>query len=152
MIINEQQYRLTEEQVAKFEQALEQATTNPDKSLHPLLQQAQVAALQSQLADLRADMAAYEVRHADHSNAVKLSSLAELPQTLIKARVAAGFTHRDLAKRLGVTELEMQRYEATAYADVRFIHITAVAEALGLGTPTVIFLATSAQSEPQPVS
>ena len=62
MITNEQQYRLTEEQVAKFEQALEQATTNPDKSLHPLLQQAQVAALQSQLADLRADIAAYEVR------------------------------------------------------------------------------------------
>ena len=92
MITNNRQYRTTEEQVAKFEAALNRATTSPDESLHPLLQKAQVDALRSQLDDLRAELAAYDAHRAGQSTVVELSSLADLPRALIKARIAAGFS------------------------------------------------------------
>ncbi len=41
------------------------------------------------------------------------SSLAELPNLLVKARVARGWTQRDPADAVDVAEQQMQRYEAT---------------------------------------
>ena len=143
MITNDHQYQTTQEQVDKFEAALTRATTSPDQTLHPLLQKAQVDALRSQLDDLRAELAAYDAHRAGQSTVVELSSLADLPRALIKARVAAGFSQRDLAQRLGFTEKQIQQDEATFYANARFTHITTVAEALGLGFPTMLLLTTS---------
>jgi len=55
MIRNARQYRITQAQVAKLEQALAQlkADGKTQTTLHPRLLQAEQEALESQLADLR---------------------------------------------------------------------------------------------------
>ena len=45
-----------------------------------------------------------------------LNVVAELPATLIKARISQGLSQRDLAERLSLKEQQIQRYEATDYA------------------------------------
>jgi hypothetical protein len=61
MIKNEREYRITTAQANKFEQALSQLDTPPAPGgLHPLIQRAQRDALQSQLDELREQIAEYE--------------------------------------------------------------------------------------------
>jgi HTH-type transcriptional regulator / antitoxin HipB len=51
-----------------------------------------------------------------------LGSLNDLPTTLIKARIAAGLTQKDLADKIGVREQQIQRYEANHYNSASFDH------------------------------
>jgi len=61
MIKNEREYRVTRAQAARFEQALaELARVGSEERLHPLLEKAQRESLQSQMGDLREQMAEYE--------------------------------------------------------------------------------------------
>jgi len=41
---------------------------------------------------------------------LELESLAELPEALIRARIAVGLTQKGLAGRLGLKEQQVQRY------------------------------------------
>jgi hypothetical protein len=61
MIKNERGYRITKAQANKFEHAQSQlAASEAITGLHPLIQKAQRDALQSQLAELREQIAGYE--------------------------------------------------------------------------------------------
>jgi HTH-type transcriptional regulator/antitoxin HigA len=63
---------------------------------------------------------------------VGLDSLAQLPDLLIRARVAAGLTRLALAERLGLEEYQVSHCEETRHADVGLDRLRAVAETLGL--------------------
>ena len=71
--------------------------------------------MRAQAEDLRAEIAEYELLRSGAVSTFEASSLAELPTLLVKARIARGWTQRDLADALGVAEQQMQRYEATGY-------------------------------------
>ena len=62
----------------------------------------------------------------------ELNSLAELPYGLIRGRIAAGLTQKELATRLGLREQQIQRYEASKYEGATFSRIVDVADAIGL--------------------
>ena len=83
MIKNERQYRITKAQAEKFRQALKAFPTTPHSGVPPVLRKAQVEALKSQLADLQAELAAYEQLKSGKRKVVVLGSLEELPKTLI---------------------------------------------------------------------
>jgi ribosome-binding protein aMBF1 (putative translation factor) len=63
---------------------------------------------------------------------LQLDSLSALLDTLIRARVAAGLTQRELAARLGLKEQQIQRYEATRYSGVSLERLQSVMDALGI--------------------
>ncbi len=134
MIKNERQYRITKTQARKFEQALAQLKEAPSEpsALHPLLQQAQEEALQSQRDDLRAQIAEYEALANGEQTAFRSHSFDELPIALIRARIAAGLSQKELAERLGVKEQQVQRYEATEYSSASLARVKAVIQALGV--------------------
>ena len=52
--------------------------------------------------------------------------------TLIQGRTAAGLSQKELAKRLGLKEQQLQRYEATDYASSSLTRVCEVARSLGL--------------------
>jgi ribosome-binding protein aMBF1 (putative translation factor) len=131
MIKNDLEYRVTRAEAEKFEVALARLTTNPT-SAHPLLVDAQRAALRSQLDDLRAELTEYERLRSGHGVVLHLGSLAELPDALVKARIAAGLSERELADRLGIEEQRVKRDEATDYAAASLGHLAAVVAALGI--------------------
>ncbi len=142
MIKNERQYRITRAQAEKFAQVLariEQAEPTPD--MHPLLQRAQADALKSQMESLRSEIAAYEDLRSGKERVFLSHSFDELPETLIKARIAAGLSQKDLAERLGVKEQQVQKYEATDYTSASLDRVRAVIRALGVTVTEEVSLA-----------
>ena len=131
MIENERQYHVTKKRIAQFEASLASlgATPRPDP-LPPRLHQAMQESVASQLADLHHELAEYEALKARQVSALELHSLSELPDLLIKARIARGYTQADLAKRLHLKPQQLQRYEATRYHSVSFRRLLEIARAL----------------------
>jgi len=132
MIRNERQYRITKRAAERFRHALQTLRDRVDDDLHPMLRTAHEAAIKSQLADLEADIAAYEALASGEPVVLELDSFGELPETLIRARIAVGLTQRQLAERLGLKEQQIQRYEATNYSSASMERVGQVIEALGI--------------------
>ena len=130
MIKNQRQYAITKKKIGEFLQALE-AFKEQKIAIHPLLRQAQEDGMKSQLADFKAQVEEYEQLKSGNYQ-LKVGSFQDISIILIRARIALGLTQKDLAKRLGLDEQQIQRYEDTEYASASFARIVAVAEALGL--------------------
>lgn len=133
MITNERQYRITKSEARKFEEAIAVAREpEPGPDVAPRIHQAMIESLESELAVLRDQLDRYEALKAGKVKSRKARSLRELPIVLIEGRIAAGLTQRELAKRLGMPEQQIQRYEATLYAGVSLQRLQEVADMLGL--------------------
>lgn len=130
MIKNERQYKITKAQAAKFENAFRETKAADYGS--PLARKLHEDALASQLNELREDIAEYEALRDGEVRVLELHSLHELPQALIKARIAAGLSQKQLAERLGLKEQQIQKYEATDYAAANLERIGNVLDALGV--------------------
>jgi ribosome-binding protein aMBF1 (putative translation factor) len=132
MIKNDREYRITKAQAKRFEDALEELSRRrrSRKSVHPLLVKAQRKAVESQLQSLRKELAEYDKLRRQGEKGIDVSQIEEVPSVLIRARIAAGLTQKELAERLGVKEQQIQRYEATRYASASLTRILEVARAL----------------------
>src|ERR1700751_1791958 len=103
MISNERQYRITKAEAVKFKQALVALDKEPaHEGVHPRLVQAQREAMQSQLDELNEEIAEYERLKSGNVPAIQIGSFDELADGLIKARIAAGLSQKDLAERLNL--------------------------------------------------
>jgi ribosome-binding protein aMBF1 (putative translation factor) len=141
MITNERQYRITKAWLKKFEASAElREQTRPRADVHPTIHQAGTDALRSEAEALREQVEEYERLRAGHVKQRTLSSLTELPKAIIEARIAAHVTQKGLAKRLGVAEQQVQRWEASEYAGVSVERMQEIADALGVRiTETIRF-------------
>lgn len=129
MIKTERQYQITKAEADKFASALQQAEARayPD----PLLAQLERDALRSQFEELRDELAEYDRLRSGVVREIVVETLDQLPQALVKARIAAGLSQKDLADRLGLKEQQIQRYEATDYSTAGLARISEVVKALG---------------------
>ena len=126
MIKNERQYLITKAQVARFLQTLKGLS----EEVHPLVFKAQREAVSSQIADMEEEIREYDSLKSGRFQSDQLKTVEQLPDLLIKARIARGMTQKELAERLGLKEQQIQRYEATDYASARLARIREVVEAL----------------------
>jgi ribosome-binding protein aMBF1 (putative translation factor) len=140
MIANEREYRITKTAARRFEQALAKIEERGEER-HPLLQKAIRESIESELEILRAQLADYDALRSGQIAVLEVESLRELPEALIRARVAAGLTQRELAARLGLKEQQVQRYEATRYAGANLDRLQAVADAIGVQIQERVILA-----------
>ncbi len=132
MIKNERQYRITKAQAARFRRAIVDTRSRHNQGVHPVLRTAQIAALRSQLQDLKAELREYEVLRSGRRTISRLPLFADLPHTLIRARIASGLTQLGLARKLGIKAQQIQRYEATDYRSASLQRLAKVARALDL--------------------
>ena len=132
MIKNERQYRIAKSQAAKFEEALRSfsAESRNDRITHPRLIKAQKDAIQSQLDSLRRELTEFEDLESGNMPPPDLEYISVLPRDLIRARIASGLSQKELAKRLGMPEQQIQRYEAKEYESVSLARISEVAKVL----------------------
>jgi hypothetical protein len=142
MIMTDLQYEITQEWVGRFQEALDQVRLQLDEGDDNAqkLRRIYEAAFRSQRDTLQAQLAEYDELRSGRPITVRIDSFADLAKTLIKARIAAGLTQRDLAERLEVPEEEVQRDEETEYDEVCLTRLTDVAEVLGLTIGTEIAL------------
>jgi DNA-binding XRE family transcriptional regulator len=128
MIQNKRQYGITKNWILKFEASLKTLEAN-QHTLHKIAYQAQRDSIESQLETLREEVQAFEA--LQHSNEELLpSELEALPQRLVRARIAAGLTQAALAKRLGLKEQQIQRYETNQYASASLSRVIEIARAI----------------------
>ena len=149
MIKNERQYRITKAQIAKFSGALDSLLEQDqnDQSVHPLLRKAEREALESQRSELCVLVEEYEALKAGEYSVLEVNSFEELPQALIKARISAGLTQKDLAQRLELKPQQIQRYEDTEYASVSLTRLVEVCKALGIQVQNEILLHQKSSTE-----
>ena len=130
MIKNERQYRITKAQADGLSRTFDSLGQRAG-NLHPLIAKAQEDALRSQIEDLQTELHEYESLLSGGFQQDGLQAIDHLPTMLIQARIAQGLSQKDLAKRLGLKEQQIQRYEATEYASASLTRIREVAGALG---------------------
>lgn len=132
MIRNARQYRITKAQAEKFRLALAEFDDRPSAhaNVHPKLVKAQHEAIASQLESLEQEIEEYERLQKSRRRHLDLDLVTDLPEALIRARIAAGLSQRELALRLGLKEQQIQRYEATQYKSASLERVIEVARAL----------------------
>ncbi len=131
-IRNEWQYRHAKAQAEKFAAALAAFDERPaaHPGVHPRLIRAQKEVTASELEVLRVELAAYERLRRKKGGLRQLKVIAELPELLVEARIAAGLTQAALAQKLGLRPQQIQRYEATNYAQASLARIQEIAGVL----------------------
>jgi transcriptional regulator with XRE-family HTH domain len=143
MIRNERQYRTTLRQRQMLAESLGELA---GRSISPPAGQGspapgdhatqivelQRASLVGQLAELDAQVREYEQLRAGQLATARVSSLSDLPDALVRARIAAGLSQRELAGRLGMKEQQIQRYESDGYAGASLGRLREVMDALGV--------------------
>lgn len=131
MITNERQYRISKAEADKFADALAQLNAvegHRSAEMRRIMREA----MESQLEELREQLAEYDALRSGRVAVLELEGLQELPSALIRARIASGLTQKQLAERLGLKEQQVQRYEATRYGGVSLERVQQVADALGV--------------------
>ncbi len=129
MIQNERQYRITQTKLKEFERDL--AAIDPqDPNLHPRQIIGWTNSYNLTIRQLKQEIAEYEQLKSGNILTFVLGSLDDLPTTLIKARIAAGMTQKELADKIGLQEQQIQRYEASHYSSASFDRLRAIATAL----------------------
>lgn len=135
MIRNEQEYRNTLYWLERFEQSIAELDNNESLKADFKRWKLQRDSYQSQVEDLKEQIREYEtLTNHDQSTPIvlKIDELHCLPQLLIKGRMAAKLSQKELADLAGLTEEEIQKYEDKDYEDARFVDVMAVFDALDI--------------------
>jgi transcriptional regulator with XRE-family HTH domain/Zn-dependent peptidase ImmA (M78 family) len=141
MITNERQYKITRSEADRFRKAISALTEGPPRvDVHPRLLRAEREALESQLADLQAELAEYDRLKSADLSIISINSFDELADGLIQARIASGLSQKALGDRLGLKEQQIQRYEAERYASASYQRLQEIANALGVRIKNDILL------------
>ena len=133
MIANELEYRTTKAALRRLEEGLAHIGDCRDER-DPLAQQVLSDSIGSEIAVLREQLDEYEALRSGQVAEMTLSSLSDLPNALIAARIAAGWSQQELANRMELKHQQIQRYEATRYASASFDRLLEIAGVLGLET------------------
>lgn len=130
MIYSEKQYGVSGAQLAKLQDALAAAKTRA--SDQAWLKQAEIDGLKSQITDIEAELAEYNLLKSGQVSFSKTYALEELPSVLVQARIASGMSQTDLAEKLGMKPQQVQRYEATDYMGASLGRLIEISKALGV--------------------
>ena len=130
MIYSDRQCGVAQAQLTKLQEAL--AAANARTSGRSWLKRAEIDALNSQIADIEAEIAEYDHLKSGQISFSKSYSLEDLPRVLVQARIASGLSQKDLAEKLNMKPQQVQRYEATHYMGASLARLVGVARALGV--------------------
>ena len=139
MIKNERQYKITRSRADELRNTLGELQRTPlPEGPQPEMRELQLDALRGTLGDLQAELAEYDA--LPDETLIEATGIEQLPTSLIQARIARGFTQRQLAERIGIQEQAIQRYEAADYFGVSFARLVEIANALEVSVHYVIRL------------
>lgn len=133
MIRTQRQYGITSTRLEEMERGVREYERRGGRDLEPGMRQLTIDSMRALCDEWREDLAAYDALSQGPGNReFALQRFEELPDTLVRARVAAGLSQRQLAERLGLKPQQIQRYEATSYRGVAWETAARIAAALGL--------------------
>lgn len=140
MIKNQKQYEYSKDCARRFEYSI--AVIEKDeafKQKDPEGWQLDIDVKKSHLMALQAEIAEYEILTSNDGQTpivLKLDDIDYLAQILIKARMAAKLTQKQLADLAGLTVEKIKQYEDDDYASASFIDVRYVIDALDIQIKT----------------
>lgn len=143
MIKNDQQYHITKQWLQKFEQSVGEIDSNESLKADLMRWQLYRDAYQSQALEFREEIEEYEriTNHDSHTPILlKIDNVNHLSQVLIKARMSAKITQKQLAHLADLTEEQIKLYEEKDYQGASFLDVLAVFDALDIKVETGEFL------------
>jgi len=131
MIKNERQLKITKKKLREFDVLVSdlKAESNGTKDLRLKMQ---IDALNSDISLMRQEVNDFEELKSGKVRTIIAKTFHELPEIIIKARIARSMTHKDLAMALKVNEQQIQRYENNNYASVSFSKLEKIVEILDI--------------------
>jgi ribosome-binding protein aMBF1 (putative translation factor) len=96
------------------------------------LEQLELDAVGAQADDLRAELSDFEQLRGRTMSTFNADLLEELSTVLVEARIARGWSQRQLAEALGMAEQQIQRYGANDYRFGKPRPACDIANALGV--------------------
>ena len=130
MIHSDSQLSVSTREMAKLNHAL--GSRQSEVSGQEWVRKAEINALKSQIAELRADIKHYRMLKRGEVTVAKSVSLEELPSVLVQARIISGMSQSDLARALGTKPQQVQRYEATDYMGASLAKLIEVSRILNV--------------------
>lgn len=134
MILNEREARDARKQLSKLEEALsEDKVFEPSKiGLPPIVAMKFRDLLNAEKSEVSSLIAAYENAKTGNYSNLKEKIGNDPGLSLIVARISRGLTQKDLARKLGLKEQQIQRYEADRYRTISLANFKRVATVLGV--------------------
>lgn len=129
MITNDKQYRSTR---AALDNLKAVARQSPPTDADPAFTAIARDALASQITELQESLDLFDQLRAGSITQFSVARLADLPDILIRARIARGMSQKDLGDALGLKEQQIQRYEAERYRSASLDRLVEVSDALGV--------------------
>lgn len=130
MLLSEKQRHGTLLEIQRFKDALESIENSTfDEKWQ---REVQIAAIQSQIEVLEKQVAEYEMIKSGGITFARTFSFEQLPDVLIKARIASGMTQTDLAAQLDLKPQQIQRYESLDYQGTSLARLIEVTQVLGV--------------------
>lgn len=129
MIQNQRQFDVTKAQIARLEGAIDEAA-KAEGQMDPRIYKAMIGRLQWQVQIMRDELREFE--ELSRADSLHLDSMRHIAQLLIRARIARGYTQKDLADRLGLKPQQIQRYESTDFRAVSLKRLLAIMNALDI--------------------
>lgn len=129
MIQNQRQYKVTKGQIAKLEGALKASVKLSEKT-DPRVYRAMIGGIEWEINRLQQQL--HEFEELKETSDLVMHSVEDLPQILVKARIARGYTQKELAERVNIKPQQIQKYEITGYRSASWKRILEVMDKLGL--------------------
>lgn len=135
MIKNEKQYQNAKKQLQEFNKAHQMYAdrlNNGDETAFFSMKN-----VESLIEEMESDISEYEDLQNGKQTVVTLQSFGELPDLLIKARIAKNWTQADLAEKVKLNEQQIQKYESTDYAGASTWKLLFILDALEITTALI---------------
>lgn len=133
MIQNERQYGVTQRKMAALKARLDTMERQPNPDLPEEIRESDLFSIRYLIDELQAEIIEYEKQYYREAVPFRLESvLDDLPAALARARIARGWSERDLAQALGSSEQQVRRDERGGYSKASLARLTQVARTLGL--------------------
>jgi HTH-type transcriptional regulator/antitoxin HigA len=135
IILNEKELREARSRVAALDEALatDESLKRVVEGLPPEVVKQIATSMRAERDDLNDAIQAYDVaKGTGQPTPLERRAESDPGLMLIVARIAKGYTQRDLAWRLGVREQQVQRYEADRYNSISVKNYARVAALLGV--------------------
>ncbi|HBE18280.1 MAG TPA: DNA-binding protein [Cyanobacteria bacterium UBA11149] len=142
MIKDELEYQVSQEWVEKFTKTMAAMERDEEAKRKDFLKwDAGRRAIQCHLDQLHEEIAEYErLINCDKSQPIQIvvENFNKLPDALIKARIAAKMSEKELAEMLGIDEQRIKEHEAKNYRYASFLEILEISFALGVEFKTAV--------------
>lgn len=133
MIKNDRQFSIIQARVDRLRQTRDELLERLEEEGADLTRaELELKAVRAEIARMEGDLADYKALKQGDAPVGTATSLEDVPRLLVRARLASGLSHAELAARLGLKEQQIQRYEATDYESASLSRLIQVAHVLGL--------------------